>query len=183
MKTIEDLRKEYQQLTDEELYCPSLEDLVEMIQADILDLEEDRCDILKEIRIDLRNKRIDQLKQFFSAFSGVVYDLSFYDVDMKLLEEKLNTNLSFINYYHQLQELLTEENFNATSFLKEFTSRYYQKNWERLECLRDINEYRIRGIAYYNPQLEEDTRDIFEQFFQEEITNISAKSVAYKKKM
>lgn len=183
MKTLEDLKTAYQQVIKDKLCCVPFEDLTGVLQADILDLEEDRCDILKALRFDWKNKRLDQFKQLFSAFSGVDYDLSFYDIDIKLLEEELDMNLSFIRYYQQLQENLREENSCDVLILEDFTARCYQKNLARLETLRDMNSYRAQGIVYQDFQLEEDTKEVFDLFFQEQIANISTKSVVYKKKM
>ncbi len=172
MKNIEVIKNEYALYEEKQTTIPDdNEDILGYINSAIKDLDEDRVDIIQAIKSNCRNK-------FFSRIYNLIMpgreELEYYDKDNAILNEELDMNLIYKYYFVTLGKELNEENFSEINKLFSFTAQNYDENLSYIEEKRYILEYEKLGIFYQNPAIEEESILSFQEFFKEQIAQISS---------
>ena len=176
MKSVESIKEEYSKYELEtKTISYDIKDVNGYIISAISDLDEDRIDIIKAIKINSLRKIRARLMNLISFDKE---DLSFYDEDSNFLDKEIDLNLIYKYYYSTMLKMLNEDNILNITKLFDFTLNNYSSNYIYLEEMRNLLDCE-RNFITYSPNLEEDESVVsFQKFFQEEIKKInSSKSV------
>ncbi len=178
MKSIEQVRNEYllhEAPIGEAEY--DKEDIINYVKSFLMELDEEKLDILKTIKANCRNKLFTRLRNLFSSFEE---DISFYDKDNTILNEELDLILIYKYYLTLIENVLNEDNKEEVYKLFDFTSKSYNDNLNYFEEKRDIISYE-RSLIFYQGVSEEEYILSFQEFFKEEIERLGMKKIGYEK--
>lgn len=179
MKSLKQLQDEYA-LQDVEMGnapCDA-EDIQKYIKGKILELDEEKIDILKAIKSNCLNKNLARIRNIFASLKE---NLDYYDQDNSLLENELDLALKYKNYFLEIFRKVNEVNVEDFYKLFDFTSKNYDDNLLFLEEKRDELDCERKFISYQATDKEESVES-FSELFQEEIERISLIKPLLKKK-
>ena len=179
MKSLKQLQDEYA-LHDVEIgNVPyDSEDIQIYIKGKILELNEEKLDILKAIKSNCLNKNLARIRNIFASLKE---NISYYDEDNLLLESELDLALKYKNYFLELFNKVNAENVGDCYKLFDFTSKNYDDNLLFLEEKRDALDYERKFISYQATD-KDGSVNSFSEFFQEEMERISLIKPLEKKK-
>jgi len=180
MKTLEDLKKEYDGYEAKSTFIPSAEELSTFLEIGIDDFEEDLAGLRKEMIIDKKQKSGAIIRNLFFFMFGEE-DLEFYDQDIMLVQKEISLALEFRQYFREIQTIILPENYKELIRLTDFTTDHYNENLNYLESKRDSLELAQRGITSFNPKYD-DSRGAFGEFIQEKIEEFTPKKQVEKAK-
>ena len=101
--------------------------------------------------------------------------------DNKVLQEECLLGLEWRHYLEVLQKEVTPDNLREFARLLDFSKDYYHRNANFLESKRDELELAFKGIMSFNGKFS-DTREVFQQFFSQKISELTTKKDIQKKK-
>ena len=179
MKTLEEIQKEYQKYDQQSMKLSTPEDLD--IYAEII-----RDDMLDDITIARReqasnNRRLSVTRVISKLFPVYEEEVEYYERDNKLLQEECLLGLEWRHYLEVLQKEVTPDNLREFGRLLDFSKDYYHSNANFLESKRDELELAFKGIMSFNGKFS-DTREVFQQFFSQKISELTTKKDIQKKK-
>ncbi len=149
MIKLEEVKEQYRCFEARNKFLKTLEDLSFMLDIKIDDLEEMLPIIRKTITANKRDKVGDSIRNIFALFLGLS-DLEYYDEDNKLLEQANDLTLKWIEYYRILKNASDEVQVPELIRLMDFTSDYYDKNYDYLESRRKSLEFASLGIMSFH---------------------------------
>ena len=109
------------------------------------------------------------------------YRIKCFLEDKNILQKEVEIGMKWQEYLRILQENVDQEQLQEWVRLLDFTSDYYRLNYDYLESRRNDLELATKGIESFNPKFS-DTREAFDQFFQESINILSPKKAVQKEK-
>ena len=143
---------------------------------------DDICDTLIGIDRELQRCNLEWgLQKLFNKIFGFLgeEELSYFDTEMRLLLKRRVVAEKFGGFYKTLDNIITEDNCSEVGFLGEFTNKKFLSNISYLDGLYRGNDLISMGISY-NANGNEDWV-VFEEFFLEQVDNISKGKVKVKK--
>lgn len=182
MKTIEDMRKEYDQYEPTSELVTNLEEFHAYMEIAIDDADENEKAVQKEINENNRWKINGMIRNFF-FFIFEEEDIEFYDEDNNILQEIINLIRKYLEFYKKIKEIGTEDNFQELVKLVDFACEYYGKQIDYYEYRRDQLELSFKGFYMTNPR-HQDNKETLLSFIESRISEIekSAKPKSYIKK-
>lgn len=177
MKTIEELDEEYK-IFKPKIQIKTKEDLEIYIEVGLMDVGENLNSIKIDYNDNKKNKLITKLKNFFLFTDD---DTSFYDEDLKLLDEIVLLNLIYENYFQTILIYTDDDNCSELGKLLDFLTIYYEKNVQYVESKRDNLEYRQNGYSCINYR-DEDYFMLVNQFFEKKLKEITGVKPVEKRK-
>ena len=180
MKSIERIKKEYENYKPRTDFLHSVGDLTAFLEVGIDDLEES----IEELKQQIQDNKGQKIEAAIRNFLFIIFgeeDLDFYDEDSKIVEEQIALSIQFIQYFETIQSLAMEGDLSEWIRLSDFITDHYNQNFDYLEAERDSLELSLKGISSFNPKYE-DSRESFSTFFEEETTRLSPKKTVEKMK-
>lgn len=170
MKTIEEIENEYQDFKVESTFVTSLDEFLCFIEIGIDDTKEHVKELLKEMKINSRQQKLIEFKNFFFLlFQQEVIGL--YKEDNQILEEIIEFTQGYANKFRIISSLATKDNFFELTKLVDFSCKYYSKHIEYFESRRDALEYSCSGFNYFNGKCVNEI-DTFDSFFARKIESV-----------
>ena len=111
-------------------------------------------------------------------------DINFLIADIEAVNKTINLSNNQATYFARMAEMATEDNFKELLRLTDFACQYYNTNIDYIDYLRDVYEFRRKGINMYHGG-KNDYMDVFDQFMQKklaEFEKVQVKSVEKVKK-
>lgn len=176
------LEAEYLEYTSKSDYVKSLDDFIALTTILIDDIKEQQVDIITEIKLNYKDQLAAKVRNFF-LFLFQIEEEDYYTEDNEILDEILTFMTTYIDYFHQLRENATEENYEKLIKLLDFLNDYYNKQITYYDSKRDALEYKTKGFCYSDSRWQ-DNRKAIDDFFNCKINKfITEKSVEKSKKM
>ena len=179
MKTLKDLKKEYETYQAKEDFIVNPEEFAAFIEIKKDDIDEDLESEQKEVRaISAHITRLELLNKLLGFLTD---EIDFHKQDKDFVQREVSLGMKWQEYLRVLQEKVDQEQLKEWVRLLDFTSDYYRSNYDYLESRRYDLELASRGIESFNPKFS-DTTEAFDQFFQESINILSPKKAVQKEK-
>lgn len=179
---LEKIKTQYEEMSVEDI-SDNYDDAYAYLCVMMDDLDFYKSNILNEMKYDCKQKKISEIKNYFSFITGMYYDAELYDLDLELLDNHLDLILDFGDYSGQLLKSLEKDNVRDIFKLTKFVGEKYLSNYHYLEDRRDSIDCSSIGINFYSNRYVND-REEFKEFFNGEIKRISSsKAVEKVKKM
>ena len=173
MKTLEDIKKEYESYEKKTDVVTNLDEFLSFIEIGIDDTDEYQQDYEKELKENKRWKLEAQIRNFF-FFIFAEEEVDLYDEDTSILKDCISYTEKMREFYKRIQSVATEENFDELTRLVDFSCDYYYAQTDYYDYLRDKLELISKGIQLYNPRYE-DSRVPFTKFMEEKIKGFERK--------
>ncbi len=182
MKEINELKEEYSKYERKIDYVKTLEDFLAFITVSIDDLEEQQVDIIKEMKLNCKDQLSARIRNFFLSMFQIE-EVDYYTEDNGILDEILTHITTYISYYHQLQMVANEENFQELTKLVDFLTDYYNEQNAYFESERDALEFKLKGFSFFDSR-NQDNREVINDFFNHKLNEYTGeKAVEKQKKM
>ncbi len=170
---ISNIEKLYTNYTIRNKAINSKELLIDYLKIKILDIDEQIDNILREVKINSKEKTKAKL---LNLFLGFIYNFNteIYEEDNIILIEEWTFLIKFKEYHQKLINLVTTQNIKEIVKLLDFSLDYYNKHLDYLENKRDALEYYYDGINYsfcYKNDLEE-----MDVFIKKQLNHLSSSS-------
>lgn len=182
MKTIEDIKKEYDEFECRITSITSLEELEAWIEVAFDDIDEN----MRLLKVDYNYNRNYRTLAYITNLLPFLFeheDLSFYDKDDKIIEESTVINKIYKNYFKQIAYYSNDDNYLELAKFADFVMFYYDKDVTYLYEERVGLEYQKKGYGYISNS-EEDNSEVVHEFLSLKINELSsAKGIEKVKKM
>ena len=179
MKTLKDLKKEYEIYQLKSNFVVNTEEFAAFIEIKKDDIDEDLESEQTEIRaVSTQIIRLQLLNRLLGFLTD---EIEYHEEDKNILQKEVEIGMKWQEYLRILQESVDQEQLQEWVRLLDFTSDYYRSNYDYLESRRNDLELATKGIESFNPKFS-DTREAFDQFFQESINILSPKKAVQKEK-
>ena len=178
MKTLQDIRDEYEGYKIQSTFVNTLEDFIAF-----LDIGIDESDVgVKDFTTEIHENKKWQVAAFFRNLFPFIFeeeDISFYDYDNEMLLEGVGLASMQKGYLEAMKRIATEDNFKELLRLADFSTDYYNFHIDYIETGRDILEMNFKGYNMSNSKYF-DCRSEFHQFFMEKINEMTPHNVVEK---
>lgn len=184
MKTIKDLEKEYENFKTEAInYLKTMEDLEMHLVISIQDTENIEQELINEKEANKKRKISGKIRNLFSIILDEKEELSFYDEDNNILDEIIELTIKQKEFYTQVINIITLENYQKLIKLISFGIEWYNRHIDYFEARRDALECAYKGFNYTSSKTE-DNREVIAEFLTNKINELSTgKSLEKSKKM
>lgn len=128
----------------------------------------------KDIKWSIFSNNFQRKIFIIGAFVGY-YDSPYkwvFDADGKILEEELDVNNLFYEYFNILPRIINENNVDAVYKLTVFTEKYCEQNYFAFGNKRKDLECQYNGVACEGIPCDT-TYEIYRKFFEQELLNVS----------
>lgn len=174
MKTITELKEEYEKFEIKSKHVNSLEEFLAFIIIGIDDTYEIENDYKKEIKENKRWQLSAKIRNFFN-FIFEEEEESFYDYDNNILEELTLLVLKYQSYFKKIAELANKDNYEELLKLTDFLTEYYNKEIDYYEYRRDKLEMELKGLCFSNSRYE-DNQKVIDEFANNKLSNLEKAS-------
>lgn len=161
MRKQTDLEKEYKGFTIKSTYINNVDSCLEFIEDMKHDIEGCKYITRKEIKENKRWKLEVKIRNYFLAIFGE-QEIDVYDEDTSILNEILQIDEEYLEFYKKVIYLINENNFKELLKLVEFANMYYEIHIDLLERQREMIELELRGIHMISPNNADKRNDITE---------------------
>lgn len=180
MKTLEEIKKEYEGYELESIFVTDLDGFLIFIGNGIKESERAMRAIQKCIKIDSRLQKLAKLRNHF-PFLFRMEEVDIYEEDIQILEKELDFVLGYKEKFERLFPLATDKNFSEFTRLVDFSCLYYNQHVDYFQAERDRLNYSYRGYTYHNDNCQNDIA-VFDVFFNQKISEYSDEKAVEKRK-
>jgi len=160
--------------------CDSIDVLLGIMREDCALIEEDKELAISAKKLNNFDIFITKVQNIFGVFGEDDYE--WIEEDNVLLDEQYNLSCKYLGYYNKLVNIINEENYKDIYKLVNFMGFNYVSNFEYFETMRDSINLASRGIGFSSSDGSYDTREEFEELFNNEYNRISVIKPVQKKK-
>ena len=171
MKKIDTIEKEYEEYKIKTTFLDSPEALASFVQVGIEDTINIEQELINEQKENKRWQLAGKIRNFF-FFIFEEEEISFYDEDNEILQEGIDLTIRHRNFYTQLVDAITLDNYKELIKLCDFGTDYYNKHIEYFDSRRDSLESSYKGFTYINSKAEDNIEVVFE-FLDKKINELS----------
>ena len=169
--TMEEICEEYNQFSIQSTFVQNLEEFQTYLMVGMDDINTALHDLRVEVLENNKQKLSAQIRNFFSIFF-MEEETDFYDEDNKILRENFSFVQSYQDYFQEAYAAVSEDNWRDILKLMDFSAYYYNRHLDFFDSKRNTLEQSLKGIYYYDPK-NEDNRDLFNQFFWNQMSEFS----------
>lgn len=162
MKTITELKEEYEKFEIKSKHVNSLEEFLAFIIIGIDDTYEIEKDYKKEIKENKRWQLSAKIRNFFN-FIFEEEEESFYDYDNQILDELTELITKYRNYFQRIIQIVNKDNYKELLKLVDFLCKYYGEEIDYYEYRRDELEMELKGLNFCNSRYE-DNQEVIDEF-------------------
>ena len=153
MKQIKEIEKEYEEFDLEEGFLAEMGEFQIYLDVRQDDLDEKLEVLKKEKRTNKKNQMLEKLIDLLKL-PFIESNPNFYDEDNEIIDSEIKIVIAFKDYYYEMINIATEQNFEELARLAVFSTYYYNEHIEYIEYLRDVLEHKYNGVSYSNSNYE-----------------------------
>ena len=167
MKQIKEIEKEYDEFDLEEGFLAEMGEFQIYLDVRQDDLDEKLEVLKKEKRTNKKNQMLEKLIDLLKL-PFIESNPDFYDEDNEIIDSEIKTVIAFKDYYSEMINIATEQNFEELARLAVFSTYYYNEHIEYIEYLRDVLEHNYNGVSYSDSNYENNISP-FAKFMREQL--------------
>lgn len=182
MKEVSEIEKEYSNYKIKSDYVESLDDFNLFLTVALDNIEEQKIDLLEEIKLNCKDQLAARIRNFF-LFMFQIEEVDYYSEDNAVIEEIINYISTYIDYFNKIASTVTNENFLELTRFVDFLCEYYNEHISYFDSKRDALEFQVKGFNYSDSR-NQDNREAIADFFNRKIGEYQGeKTVEKSKKM